>query len=77
MWKMFYYIPVLGDWARLYSTVALPGVAPPAPKLQLISDWRLLMERKVKIRMEEKGEGGGDGVGGERGEEVREMLLAV
>ena len=74
---MFYYIPVLGDWARLYSTVALPGVAPPAPKLQLISDWRLLMERKVKIRMEEKGEGGGDGVGGERGEEVQEMLLAV
>ena len=72
---MFYYIPVLGDWARLYSTVALPGVAP-APKLQLISDWRLLMERKVKIRMEEKGEGG-DGVGGERGEEVQEMLLAV
>ena len=72
---MFYYIPVLGDWARLYSTVALPGVAPPAPKLQLISDWRLLMERKVKIRMEEKGEGG-DGVGGERGE-VQEMLLAV
>ena len=74
---MFYNIPVLGDWARLYSTVALPGVAPPAPKLQLISDWRLLMERKVKIRMEEKGEGGGDGVGGERGEEVQEMLLAV
>ena len=73
---MFYNIPVLGDWARLYSTVALPGVAPPAPKLQLISDWRLLMERKVKIRMEEKGEGGGDGVGGERGE-VQEMLLAV
>ena len=72
---MFHYIPVLGDWARLYSTVALPGVAPPAPKLQLISDWRLLMERKVKIRMEEKGEGG-DGVGGERGE-VQEMLLAV
>ena len=66
---------MLGDWARLYSTVALPGVAPPAPKLQLISDWRLLMERKVKIRMEEKGEGG-DGVGGERGE-VQEMLLAV
>ena len=76
MLKMFYNIPVLGDWARLYSTVALPGVAPPAPKLQLISDWRLLMERKVKIRMEEKGEGG-DGVGGERGEEVQEMLLAV
>ena len=75
---MFYNIPVLGDWARLYSTVALPGVAPPpAPKLQLISDWRLLMERKVKIRMEEKGEGGGDGVGGERGDEVQEMLLAV
>ena len=72
---MFYNIPVLGDWARLYSTVALPGGAPPAPKLQLISDWRLLMERKVKIRMEEKGEGG-DGVGGERGE-VQEMLLAV
>ena len=71
---MFYNIPVLGDWARLYSTVALPGGAP-APKLQLISDWRLLMERKVKIRMEEKGEGG-DGVGGERGE-VQEMLLAV
>ena len=66
---------MLGDWARLYSKVALPGVAPPAPKLQLISDWRLLMERKVKIRMEEKGEGG-DGVGGERGE-VQEMLLAV
>ena len=74
---MFSYIPVFGDWARLYSTVALPGGAPaPAPKLQLISDWRLLMERKVKIRMEEKGEGG-EGVGGERGEEVQEMLLAV